>query len=143
MWRRISEAVGDRGSESRVYLSRSRFHAGNHGPGRVRTDEAQDARLDAVFTDAGFRVVHPETLPITEQIELVRGVRVLAGLSGSALHLSAFAEPGTRVLTVEDRRALGKPMPAQTMVDEACGHHSMFVRSDDDGLARTLAGLDE
>jgi capsular polysaccharide biosynthesis protein len=86
-------------------------------------------------------VVHPETLPITEQIELVRGARVLAGLSGSALHLSAFAEPGTQVLTVGDRRDLGKPMPAQTMLDEACGHRSMFVRGDDD-LARTLADLD-
>ncbi|HET9422063.1 MAG TPA: glycosyltransferase family 61 protein [Nocardioides sp.] len=142
VWRRISEAVGDRGSASRVYLSRSRFHAGDHGRGRARTDEAQDARLDAAFSDAGFRVVHPETLPITEQIELVRGADVVAGLSGSALHLSAFAEPGTRVLTVGDRRNLGRPMPAQTMVDEACGHYSLFVRSNDgEGLARTLADL--
>jgi hypothetical protein len=144
VWRRISDAVGERGSASRVYLSRSEFHAGDHGPGRARTDEAQDARLDAFFADAGFSVVHPETLPITEQIELVRGADVVAGLSGSALHLSAFAEPGTRVLTVGDRRALEKPMPAQTMLDDACGHRSMFVPSDDDeGLARTLAALDE
>jgi capsular polysaccharide biosynthesis protein len=143
VWRRVSEAVDRRGPESRVYLSRSRFHAGDHGPSRARTDEAQRARLDALFSDAGFAVVHPETLPITEQIELVRGAEVLAGLAGSALHLSAFAEPGTRVLTVGDRRNSGRPLPAQTMVDDACGHRSMFVRSnDDDGLARTLAALD-
>jgi capsular polysaccharide biosynthesis protein len=142
VWRRVSDAVGARGSQSRVYLSRSRFHAGDPGPGRARTDEAEDARLDEVFAEAGFHVVHPETLPITEQIELVRGAKVLAGLSGSALHLSAFAEPGTRVLTVEDRRELGKPMPAQTMLDEACGHRSLFVAGgDDEGLGRTLAEL--
>ena len=144
VWRRISDAVAERGRESRVYLSRSKFHAGDHGPRRVRTDEAQDARLDAFFSDAGFCVVHPETLPITEQIALVRGADVLAGLPGSALHLSAFAEPGTRVLTIGDRRNAGKPLPAQTMVDEACGHRSMFVPSDDDaGLARTVAALDD
>ncbi len=144
VWRRVSDAVADRGSESRVYLSRSQFHAGDHGPGRARTDEAQDARLDTFFSDAGFEVVHPETLPITEQVALVRGAHVLAGLPGSALHLSAFADPGTRVLTIGDRRNAEKPMPAQTMVDEACGHRSMFVRSnDDEALDHALAALDD
>jgi capsular polysaccharide biosynthesis protein len=144
VWRRISDAVGRRGAHPRVYLSRTRFHAGALGANRARTDQARDAQLDAVFSDAGFYVVHPETLPITEQIELVRGADVLAGLSGSALHLSAFAEPGTRVLTVGDQRPSRKPIPAQTMVDRACGHRATFIANDDAaGLALALAGLDD
>ncbi len=144
VWRRVSDAVGDRGDDPLIYLSRSSFHGGNEGAGRARTDQARDARLDATFAESGFRIVHPETLPISRQIELVRGARVLAGLSGSALHLSAFADPGTRILIVGDRRSRGKPFPAQVMVDTACGHHSMFVPNEDDvGLARTLAALSE
>ncbi len=109
--RRVSDAVGGRGDDPLIYLSRSSFHGGNAGARRARTDQARDARLDAIFAEAGFRIVHPETLPIGQQIEMVRGAQVLAGLSGSALHLSAFAEPGTRVLIVGDRRSRGNRCP--------------------------------
>lgn len=142
VWRRISDAVGTRGAQPRVYLSRTRFHTGALGAGRSRTERARDEELDALFSEAGFYVAHPETLPITEQIELVRGADVLAGLAGSALHLSVFAEPGTRVLTIGDRRSSRKPTPAQTMVDRSCGHRSTFVPDvDAAGLARALADL--
>lgn len=145
VWRRVSEAVGSRGPHPRVYLSRSRFHAeADRGADRARTDEAWDTRLDAIFAEAGFHVTHPETLPIADQIELVRGAETLAGLSGSAMHLSAFAEPGTRVLSIGDRRTPRRPPHSQAMIDGACGHLTAFVRDRDDaGLAGILAALDE
>ena len=140
LWRRVSEAVGRRGDSPRVYLSRTRFHSGRVGAGRARTKPAWDARLDDLFAEAGFLVVHPETLPIGEQIALVRGADVLAGLSGSALHLSAFATPGTRVVVVGDRRSPRRPTRAQTMIDLACGHRTAFLPPGDEaGLAAALA----
>lgn len=142
VWRRVSDAVGSRGSHPRVYLSRSRFHAQDAGATRARTDEAWDAHLDATFAAAGFHVAHPETLPVAQQIELVRGARILAGLGGSAMHLSAFAEPGTRVLSIGDRRTPRRPPHSQAMIDGACGHLTAFVRDRDDaGLASILATL--
>ncbi|MCW2815552.1 MAG: hypothetical protein JWN84_3007 [Nocardioides sp.] len=142
LWRRVSEAVGTRGPDRRVYLSRSRFHAEADGSERARTAAEQDARLDETFAAAGFAVVHPETLSIAEQVATVRGAEVLAGLSGSALHLSVFADPGTRVLTFGDRRSPARPTKAQVMVDAACGHVTGFVPDGDEAaLTAALADL--
>ncbi len=140
LWQRISSAVGSRGPHRRVYLSRTSFHA--DASARVRSDQAWDVLLDSRFANAGFAVVHPETMPIAEQIELVRGARVLAGLSGSAMHLSAFAEPGTTVLSIGDRRTPKRPPPSQRIIDEACGHLPAFVANNDEaGLAEVLSTL--
>lgn len=141
LWQRVSDAVGTRGPDRRVYLSRTRFHAAD-GTARARTESTDDARLDATFAEAGFAVVHPETLSIAEQIALVRGADVLAGLSGSALHLSVFARPGSRVLTLGDRRSPLRPTPAQTMLDAALGHVTAFVPDGDrPRLEAALASL--
>lgn len=128
VWRRISDAVGERGDARRVFLSRTLFHETEADRPRSRRSEAEwDAHLDAEFARAGFAVVHPERLPLREQLALVRGADVLAGASGSALHLSAFARSGTRVLEVGDSRSPATPMPTQLMIDAACGHLSEFV----------------
>lgn len=138
VWRRVSEAVGERGPHERLFLSRSAFHRTTDNPRRDRSDDAWDDHLDATFADAGFAVVHPETLSVAEQVRLVRGAGVLAGSSGSALHLSAFAAPGTRVLEVGDDRSPDRPMASQRMVDAACGHEAAFVGYRDAGALATV-----
>lgn len=137
VWRRIADQVPP-ATEERVFFSRRLFHE-SAGVESIRTTRAWDARLEAMFTDAGFTIVHPQTLPITEQIALARGARVLAGSSGSALHLSAFADPGTRVLEVGDGRAK-HPLRNQRLVDAACGHLTAFTpHGDEKSLAAVLA----
>jgi len=49
------------------------------------------------------------------------------GVSGSALHLSAFAHPGTRVIEICDSRAGVRPLPNQRVIDAACGHLASVV----------------
>lgn len=142
LWRRVSEAVGASGDAERVFLSRSAFHATTASARSDRSDAAWDTLLDEHFAAAGFAVVHPETLPIAEQIALVRGASVLAGPSGSGLHLSAFARAGTRVLEVGDQRSETAPMSSQRMVDAACGHLTAFVGyRDEAALSAALASL--
>lgn len=140
LWRRISEAVGKRDSATKVFLSRSRFNAetGTSATGELRTDSYWDALLDSSFARAGYEVVHPEDLSIREQIALVRGAEILAGSSGSALHLSCFAEPGTRVLEVGDLRTGQEPLRTQRAIDAACGHQVAYIGYAD---ADALAGL--
>lgn len=48
------------------------------------------ARLDAYFAERGFKVLHPQTLPLSEQIRIVRQASVVVGLTGSANHLIGF-----------------------------------------------------
>lgn len=138
LWRRISAAVGDRGTARKVLLSRSRFNAaeGRASTGPLRSDPAWDSRLDRAFSAAGFEIVHPEELTIREQIEIVRGAEVIAGSAGSALHLACFAEPGTKVLEIGDDRSEGTERQANQMaIDAACGHYvDVVAYGDVDGL---------
>ncbi|CAN5518662.1 hypothetical protein BH11ACT8_BH11ACT8_35170 [soil metagenome] len=144
-WERVAAATDQpgRGSTGRVFLSRSAFHQTRDSPKRVRSTEGWDTALDTAFATAGFAVVHPETLPLVEQIRLTRGAEVLAGASGSALHLSAFAGTGTRVIEVGDDRFSDAPGLTQRVIDAARGHTTSFVPyGPPESVAPALAELD-
>lgn len=141
VWRRIAAAVPP-ADEDKVFFSRKLHHRKHQGERRVRATERWDDSLEKVFRAAGFRILYPETLPVPEQVAIVRGARVLAGSSGSALHLAAFASPGTRVLEIGDARMHDRPLPTQRMIDAACGHLSAYVPHGDlAAIEQTLAEL--
>ncbi len=148
VWREMASAGGARTSLDpvgpRVYLTRTAFNAGQRELEKyVRTSAERDGALDAAFAGAGFRVVAPESLPILEQIRLAASASVLAGSAGTALHLSAFAPAGVRVLELGDDRSPDVQVPHQLAVDAACQHPSAFVPYDvsPDQLPQVLAGL--
>jgi Glycosyltransferase 61 len=76
------------------YLSRTQA-----GSSRV----ANEAELEAAARRAGLQVLHPQLCALPMQIALMAGAGTLAGTDGSALHLAAFAAPGTRLLYVDTR----------------------------------------
>lgn len=126
LWQRVAAGV-EAGDDRRVFLSRRLFHEERqHKEKRARSDRSWDRRLEKIFSAFGFRIVYPETLPLREQLSIVRGADVLAGPSGSALHLSAFARPGTKVLEVGDLRSESVALSTQRMIDAACGHSVAF-----------------
>jgi capsular polysaccharide biosynthesis protein len=57
----------------------------------------------------------------------VAGARVIAGLSGSGLHQSAFMAPGGRVVEIGDGRSADEPVAMQVAIDAALGHERSFV----------------
>jgi capsular polysaccharide biosynthesis protein len=133
VWDRVVSDHRGRGGPARVFLSRAahndvRRRAG--GRGADRSSPERDAGLEAHFAAAGFEVVRPELLPVDEQLALVADVQVLAGSSGSALHLSAFAPAVARVLEVGDLRSPGRPVAMQLVIDAVSGHQHAFVRGD-------------
>ena len=80
----------------RIYLSRSRLSP------RLRRAE-NEAQIEALLRTLGFEVLHPQEMSITAQIAAVRAAAVIAGCDGSALHLAAFARPGTTLLAIDSR----------------------------------------
>lgn len=144
LWRRVADAVPDSADSplARLFFSRARHHASLSGEdaARIRTSLEWERLVEERCSRAGYAVVHPEELPITRQIQLVKRADIIAGLSGSALHLSVFAPEHTRVLELGDERSLDQPMPAQTMIDAALGHRVAFVPyRDEDRLNEVLA----
>lgn len=143
LWRRISDAVGKRAAVEKVFLSRTRFNAetGTSATGELRTDPEWDALLDATFARAGFEIVHPEDLSIRDQIALVRGAGIIAGSSGSALHLSCFARPSTRVIEIGDLRTGDESLRTQRALDAACGHRVAYIRYADTAALASVPEL--
>lgn len=114
-----------------VFLSRSSLARDER---RVPGDE----RLDDAMAERGFAVVHPQDLPVAEQVRLVSEAPIVAAVSGSALHLSAFAPGSARVLELGDRRTRDAPLPNQRVIDSARARLAGFVPFHADGETRDL-----
>ncbi|KAA6434876.1 glycosyltransferase family 61 protein [Agrococcus sediminis] len=123
LWRRVARAAaGDASGSRRVWLSRTQAEAGGAAVNRT----LGFGELDDEFASLGFEVIFPETLSIREQIEIARSSSILAGFEGSALHLSAFAHPGTKVLVLGTERRPGGNR-AQPAIDRAVGNRVALV----------------
>jgi hypothetical protein len=135
LFQRVAAKVRSSSRRQRlVWLSRSKLKPEKGalvGPDRMIANERA---LDEVFAEHGCEVVHPQELEIDEQIRVVREARLIAGVEGSALHLSLFAQPGLHVLVLGSaRRPNGNY--GQRVVDAAAGHHQALVpfKGDDEG----------
>lgn len=129
LWRRVAGAAGPPDEAGgRVFLSRAHHHeeSGSYRA-RVRTTPEWERLVEARFAEAGYRVVHPEELPVGRQIGVVKRAEVVAGFTGSALHLTAFAPEGTRVVELGDVRSPDTATATQTMIAAACQHEMAFV----------------
>ena len=79
---------------------------------------------------------------IREQISAVLSVGTLIGVSGSALHLAAFAAPGTRIIEIGDARSGVDRLRNQRVIDAACGHPTAMVPFTGDKPSVDLAQLE-
>ncbi len=89
-WTRMGDALAAQATldttQDRVFLTRA--------PGALRDCHNRE-EVEAVFAAHGFEVLRPETLPLPDQVALLRRARVVAGFAGSQLFTLCFA-PGTK-----------------------------------------------
>lgn len=57
--------------------------------------------VEEVMSNAGYAIVHPESLKFQVQAELFAGADRIVGLSGSGMINSLFARPGAKLLDIE------------------------------------------
>jgi capsular polysaccharide biosynthesis protein len=80
-----------------VYLSRTRLPSGHR---KTLGESVLEHRLAA----HGIRVVHPQELPLVDQVHLISHARDVIGSGGSAMHLTIFRSlPGSRTLALNPR----------------------------------------
>lgn len=77
------------GTPERVYISRSRV---------ARRGLVNEPAVEDLFREKGFTIVHPQELPIEDQICIFANARFLASAGGSAAHNALFAPQQARVL---------------------------------------------
>lgn len=87
VWRRISDAVSTAEPGRRIYLSRTRISE------RPLINEPE---VETRLKRQGFEIIHPETLPLDEQIRVAAEAAHIVGPVGSQMYLAAFQKPGTR-----------------------------------------------
>jgi capsular polysaccharide biosynthesis protein len=115
---------------ARIYLSRTRFvdTLPADAPARSRA-YANAATVDELFRQRGFAIVYPEDLSVADQVALVRDAEIVAGPSGSALHLAAFMRSG-RVIELGDSRTATNLVVTQRAIAAVKGQlivHIPFV----------------
>lgn len=99
----------------KVYLSRV----------GLRDDTLLNEELfEAFFRSRGFACIHPETLPLAEQIAIVSGAKELVAPLGTLSHLFLFADPAAR-FTVLNRSS--NIVALQFVIDAARGIRPDYV----------------
>jgi hypothetical protein len=88
-------ALSDIERSERVFISRAKIR---------RRRLSNEAEIEALFERYGFRIIHPELLPIEAQIALFSDAKMIAGLGGSAMHSTVFTDPAAKVLMVSARQ---------------------------------------
>jgi capsular polysaccharide biosynthesis protein len=71
----------DISAPERIFISRSRV---------LGRDLVNQRQVEAYFKSSGFVVVHPQDLPIEDQVKLFSSAKLIAGLGGSAMLNCAF-----------------------------------------------------
>jgi Glycosyltransferase 61 len=80
-----------------IYISRAKL--GPARPGLMFED-----RIEALMAASGYRIFHPQRASLADQVALYHGAGRLVAVDGSALHLAAFALPGTARVSILARR---------------------------------------
>jgi capsular polysaccharide biosynthesis protein len=98
--RHAMSTAADSPCPTRVFLSRARS-------GREARALRNRARIEAMAAEAGFAIVHPEHMPLIDQVRLFAGASHIMGEYGSALHGTIFSPAGTVVAAL---RGTGSPI---------------------------------
>jgi len=69
-------------SRTKIWLSRSRVNSG-----KIVNEEGIEAELEKI----GYRIIHPESLPLREQVRLLSTSDIVAGFDGSQFFSFLFA----------------------------------------------------
>lgn len=119
MYNKMAVSVDDGEIYEKIYLSRTKMPLDRLTYG--------EKTIEKIFKKNGFNIVYPETLPLKEQIALVKNCRVLAGCAGTALHLALFMKQGGTVIQIKRNTPLVDNADTQYVIDMAKGLDSIFV----------------
>ncbi len=111
--RALAEAP-DAGSTGRLYLSRTQL-----SNGLAIGETAIEARL----REDGYRIVHPETMPLGEQIALLDRADRIVGLVGSAFHNLLYCRAKT-VCYLGRTDTINENFP---MIDQLLGTDALYI----------------
>jgi capsular polysaccharide biosynthesis protein len=128
VFREIGRAVSSTLSLSQrnrgpLYISKAKL-----GPGATYR-LMNESKLEESISQAGIRVIYPETLTLDEQIAEIASASVLLGTVGSAFHTTLFSPSPKRIIGLAYQSALNSNY---ILIDKLVGNESLYVYPDSD-----------
>ncbi|MCL1892061.1 MAG: glycosyltransferase family 61 protein [Alphaproteobacteria bacterium] len=111
---KIGETVAPAGFD-KIYLSRTKFY---------KNPVIGEKRIERIFAQNGYEIIYPETLPLRQQIALVKGATHIAGVQGTALHLSLFARDGANLICLHRNNSI---LTMQILIDKLKNLKSAYI----------------
>lgn len=99
----------------KIYLSRTAYEIQNL---------IGEEYFETFFQEHGYHVVHPEQLPIEEQISLMAGAESVASTIGTISHLALFCQPNTEFIILNRSHNIVK---MQIAIDQARQLNAIYV----------------
>ena len=106
----------------KLYFSRRAYQQADDGD-LFKSQILNEEYYESFFERRGFEVVHPEQLPLREQIALVAGAKELVSTLGTMTHLLLFAQDGIKATILNRVECI----VAQLLVDKACGVEPFYI----------------
>ena len=76
--------------EKRIYLSRTKWNK----------SVINESYFEDFFSKRGFKVLHPQEMPLDEQISYIAGADEIVCIYGTLSHLALFAKQGTKLINL-------------------------------------------
>jgi hypothetical protein len=103
----------------KIYFTRTKMR-------RLKSKCFGEDKLEELFRKNGFKVIAPETLPLSKQIALVKGAKVIAGINGTALHNIFFCAGQTERKTIIQLNRT-EVFNIQFLINQALGNVDMMT----------------
>jgi len=100
---------------AKLYVSRSRLDSA-----RIIGEEI----VEEMFAAEGYRVIHPQTLPLAEQVALFNAATSVAGFIGSAMHNIVFSRGGIEVTCIARDAKIGE---SYLLIDQLLGNDGTYL----------------
>lgn len=115
---RIADKVPDTEVFDKIYVSRTALKSRRtFGEGVIQK----------IFEKNGFKIIYPETIPLREQISLIKNAHVLAGCAGTALHLALFMKKGGTVIQIKRNRLPKCNADIQNLINNTKQLNGVFI----------------
>ena len=119
MYNTIAGNTPDTEKYEKIYVSRGAMPADRHTYG--------EGTIEKIFENNGYKIIYPETLPLEQQISLIKNCKYLAGCAGTALHLALFMKRGGTVIQIKRNTVLVDNADTQHLINITKGLESIFV----------------
>lgn len=110
----VAKSTARKTEFSKIYFSRSHFSS----------NEVGEKNLERIMECNGFKVLHPEKLSTTEQINYIINAKTIASVSGSVAHNALFANRESEWYVFERDSEIN---PYQIQINRMVGMKMVFI----------------